>query len=417
MRCDLGAALVTIAVLICAVPTGAVRYGINTTRASATMRLWSTAGGAARTTTTVALTGSAVDGLSFNAHLHSQPCSQDGGGHYQNDPSGAVDAANENWLTISCIGTVCTSEATSLWQPTAAVIATGLSIVIHDTPSATSGSGAKYMCADLAFSASSGSPIIGSGEGPAYDRFTHHFAAFGAMDLVANAEDYAEDCVVNVHDLRTGVTTSYYGHNGLIQAFTPLYDLDQSLGLAAPLIRVDEPMHGAHAAVFLQLTWPGVADMWTDTFLAGPDGRYHTQNVVYDSILGGGLALTPSPTPSPTRCPESRWRPVPARTVNRGCCRFGQDGDQPWSSPASRTMFSQKSRMRNMQACKMQCMLHNTNRHQARDRSIPTCDAIEFDRRNRVCELHTGTPTSTSIDSTTCRNSRCRVAPGPCTPA
>ena len=138
--------------------------------------------------------------------------------------------------------------------------------------------------------ASSGSLIAGSGEGPACDRFMHHFAAFGDRDLVANAEDYAEDCVVNVHDLRTGVTTTHHGHDGLTQAFTPLYDLDQSLGLAAPLIRVDEPMNGAHGSVFLQLTWPGVADMWTDTFLAGADGKHHTQNVVYRSDPAGDLS-------------------------------------------------------------------------------------------------------------------------------
>jgi hypothetical protein len=161
--------------------------------------------------------------------------------------------------------------------------------VIHDTPEASSGSGAKYMCVDLVYSASSGSLIVGDGEGPAYDRFMHHFAAFGAGDLAANEEDYAEDCVVNVHDLRTGVTTSYHGHDGLVLAFTSFYALDQSLGLAAPLIRVDEPMNGAHGSVFLQLTWPGVADMWTDTFLAGADGKYHTQNVVYRSEAYGQL--------------------------------------------------------------------------------------------------------------------------------
>jgi hypothetical protein len=36
-----------------------------------------------------------------------------------------------------------------MWQPTPAAIAAGLSIVIHDTPAAATGSGAKFMCADL----------------------------------------------------------------------------------------------------------------------------------------------------------------------------------------------------------------------------------------------------------------------------
>ena len=75
---------------------------------------------------------------------------QNGGGHYMNDPSGLVDAVNENWPMLSCTGTLCSGEGTTMWQPTAAAIASGLSIVIHDTPSAASGSGAKYMCADLA---------------------------------------------------------------------------------------------------------------------------------------------------------------------------------------------------------------------------------------------------------------------------
>ena len=126
-------------------------YDIDATTATASMRLWSTGANhdEPRTTTMVTVTGVAVDGLVFKAHLHSQPCAEDGGGHYMNNPAGAVDADNENWPMLTCDNTTCTGEATSMWFPTADALAAGMSIVIHDTPAAESGSGSKYLCADL----------------------------------------------------------------------------------------------------------------------------------------------------------------------------------------------------------------------------------------------------------------------------
>ena len=151
------------------------------TSGSATMRLWSASSGSLQVTTTVVVRGTGSDGSdsnasdmttgTWNAHLHSRPCAQEAAGHYQNNVSGPVDATNENWPILMCTGELtCTSEATNAWQPTVAAIATGLSIVIHDTPSAASGSGLKYMCADLALgpgwsgaSYQTRAPIAGNG--------------------------------------------------------------------------------------------------------------------------------------------------------------------------------------------------------------------------------------------------------------
>ena len=90
--------------------------------------------------------------LTFSAHLHAAPCSQDGGAHYQ-DPSnpGVVDAVGENWPTVQCDSNgMCGGVAWNDWAPLESALVSGLSIVIHDTPRASSGSGAKWMCADLA---------------------------------------------------------------------------------------------------------------------------------------------------------------------------------------------------------------------------------------------------------------------------
>jgi hypothetical protein len=96
-------------------------------------------------------TASVGSNLTFGAHLHAAPCSSDGGGHYQ-DPAnpGVVNAISENWPEVQCdSGGTCRGSALNWWSPTDAVLVSGLSIVIHDTPSATSGSGSKWMCADL----------------------------------------------------------------------------------------------------------------------------------------------------------------------------------------------------------------------------------------------------------------------------
>ena len=93
----------------------------------------------------------ALVGLTFKAHLHDAPCSAGAGGHYQDpDNQGVVDDVSENWPELTCGSDgICIGAAASGWQPTAAALAGTLSIVIHDTPRASAGSGAKMMCADL----------------------------------------------------------------------------------------------------------------------------------------------------------------------------------------------------------------------------------------------------------------------------
>ena len=108
--------------------------------------------------------------------------------------------------------------------------------------------------------------------GPASDRFAHHFGAFAAANLVENELDYAENCVVRVHDVTTGITAEYTGYEGLGNIFTQFYSLDYT-GLSNPLTRVVDPGARNDAAVLLILSIPDLAGQWTDTFLAGPDGR------------------------------------------------------------------------------------------------------------------------------------------------
>ena len=87
----------------------------------------------------------------FKAHLHAAPCSTGSGGHYQ-DPAnqGVVDAVSENWPEVTCANGRCSGMASNDWVPLVADLAAGLSIAVHDTPAASSGSGSKMLCADLA---------------------------------------------------------------------------------------------------------------------------------------------------------------------------------------------------------------------------------------------------------------------------
>ena len=120
-----------------------------------------------RTSLQVTAANADLAGTTFEAHLHAAPCSAGGGGHYQ-DPGnpGVVDAVSEHWPELACtaatgeggaaeggeqdaVAVSCVGAAASRWKPTAAEIAAGLSIVVHDTPRATTGPGSKMMCADL----------------------------------------------------------------------------------------------------------------------------------------------------------------------------------------------------------------------------------------------------------------------------
>jgi hypothetical protein len=126
--------------------------------ATASLRIWAAGGDespAPRTTVRVWFTGGdAVAGRTFYAHLHADPCESYTGAHYKNDPSGPVDAVNENWPIVNCdANSTCIGYATTLWEPTVAAIDSGLSVVIHNTPPPRPGvpqtTGDPYLCADL----------------------------------------------------------------------------------------------------------------------------------------------------------------------------------------------------------------------------------------------------------------------------
>lgn len=66
----------------------------------AAARIQSVALADGRMRTTLHLTGFAAD-RTYGAHGHVAGCAQAGGGHWQFDPTGAVDAVNEIWLDVT----------------------------------------------------------------------------------------------------------------------------------------------------------------------------------------------------------------------------------------------------------------------------------------------------------------------------
>ena len=102
--------------------------------------------GATGISTRVHVSGGSIN-VSLNAHLHAAPCSADGGGHYQNPGNtGVVNDIEENWPKLVCNSRGnCDGNANNMWIPTGSALASGLSIVIHDTPTGNS----KMLCADL----------------------------------------------------------------------------------------------------------------------------------------------------------------------------------------------------------------------------------------------------------------------------
>ena len=97
--------------------------------------------------TTVKLSVQGLDaGEYFAAHVHTASCASGGSGHYMNDPDGLVDKWNEIWPSFDTSDTglgYAETEHDYVARPDA------LSVIIHDTPNATSGSGDKMLCADL----------------------------------------------------------------------------------------------------------------------------------------------------------------------------------------------------------------------------------------------------------------------------
>ncbi|HSJ70566.1 MAG TPA: hypothetical protein VLA29_02845 [Acidimicrobiia bacterium] len=98
------------------------------------------AGEDGRTQVRVAVRGlDAMD--TFPAHVHNATCASGGGGHYQHDVGGAVDAVNEIWPTISTnrVGAGNGSALHGHWARPEAQ-----SIVIHHPET-----GARLACAQL----------------------------------------------------------------------------------------------------------------------------------------------------------------------------------------------------------------------------------------------------------------------------
>ncbi|MFT7622154.1 MAG: hypothetical protein ACI9WU_001322 [Myxococcota bacterium] len=98
-------------------------------------------------TTEVTLTVHGLDpSTQYMAHVHTDTCANDAGGHYMEDAAGAVDNVNEIWPT-----TVTDGNGNGIGVASHAFLARedARSVVIHDTANAVSGSGSKMLCADL----------------------------------------------------------------------------------------------------------------------------------------------------------------------------------------------------------------------------------------------------------------------------
>lgn len=91
----------------------------------------------------------------YGSHLHNQPCSTGGGGHYQNTEGGSTTPPNELWLTSSTNpqgtldpnpGGVAHASGSATWtvRLTSASQTNARSIIVHEP-----GSGTRIACADL----------------------------------------------------------------------------------------------------------------------------------------------------------------------------------------------------------------------------------------------------------------------------
>lgn len=91
--------------------------------------------------------GESRDGYEYMAHLHSRPCSENAGGHYQNPGCGqncGINAVDEIWPNFVVAGGSGNNAARATWVPARSDFEY-LSVVIHDTPN----TGNKMLCADL----------------------------------------------------------------------------------------------------------------------------------------------------------------------------------------------------------------------------------------------------------------------------
>ncbi len=92
-------------------------------------------------TVVISHAGGLDPGTTYPSHVHDAPCSTGGGGHYQHDVGGAVDAENEIWPTLH---TRRSGHATALATHDHRARPEAQSIVIHDPAD-----GGRLACLDL----------------------------------------------------------------------------------------------------------------------------------------------------------------------------------------------------------------------------------------------------------------------------
>lgn len=97
-----------------------------------------------------------LPGVVYGSHVHNQPCqSNEGGGHYRDDPTGPGFPPNEIWLSSSNdprAGITAGRRGSGIAQGSASWVARpeAQSIVIHAIPpGGTPAGGPKIACADL----------------------------------------------------------------------------------------------------------------------------------------------------------------------------------------------------------------------------------------------------------------------------
>ena len=89
-------------------------------------------------------------GKVYGSHLHNGACADGGGGHYQNDPTGATTPPNELWVTNNGATIepnrygIAFAGGSAQWEArTSGTETTAQSVVVHEP------GGARIACADL----------------------------------------------------------------------------------------------------------------------------------------------------------------------------------------------------------------------------------------------------------------------------
>jgi hypothetical protein len=145
----------------------------------------------------------------FDLHLHSLPCSRRSGGPHYQDPAvvdGVENAINENWPFATCVNSYCLGFARNMWVPTPTTLNVGMSIIIHDTPSVSTGSGPRAFCADI--------------EGPR--TYTGRFFQLASFDSVAYSDTTLapSSAQLVVHANRIEATVTFMGSASQVGGMT-----------------------------------------------------------------------------------------------------------------------------------------------------------------------------------------------------